>query len=87
MAKLVALLDDTAVLCVRIQTSPKIQNGRHKQRSGQHSLARQKIYKKEIMEKEMGEKRKAREGKTVLSNVTFSGRDAEMHGQSDISPR
>ncbi len=42
---------------------------------------------KEIMKKEMGEKRREREGKTVLSNVTFSGRDAEMHGQCDISPR
>ncbi len=27
----------------------KIQNGRHKQKSGQHTLARQKIYKKQLL--------------------------------------
>ncbi len=36
MAKLVAQLLATAALWVRIQTSLKIQNGQHKQRSGQH---------------------------------------------------
>ncbi len=34
----------TAAFWVRIQTSPKIQNGRHKQRRGQHTLARQKDF-------------------------------------------
>jgi hypothetical protein len=33
-------------LAVWVRTLPKIQNGRHKQRSGQHTLARQKNIKK-----------------------------------------
>ncbi len=45
VAKLVARLLATAALWVRIQIS-KIQNGRHKQRGGQHTLARQKKYTK-----------------------------------------
>ncbi len=36
-----------AALWVRIHLS-KVQNGRHQQRSGQHTLARQKIYKYKI---------------------------------------
>jgi hypothetical protein len=45
MAKLVAHLHATAALWVRIQTSLK--NTEYKiQKSGQHTLARQKIYKK-----------------------------------------
>ncbi len=35
-----------AALWVRIQTSPKNTNGRHKQMSGQHTLACQKYTKK-----------------------------------------
>jgi hypothetical protein len=42
VAKLVARLLATTALWIRIPTS-KIQNGKHKQRSGQHSLACQKI--------------------------------------------
>jgi hypothetical protein len=39
----------TAALWVRIETSLKIKNGRYKQRSGQHTLARQKnIHKKKL---------------------------------------
>ncbi len=47
LAMLVAHLLAMAALWVRIQTSPKhkIQNGIHKQRSGQHILARKKTYK------------------------------------------
>ncbi len=46
LARLVARLLATAALWVRIQTSlKKIQNGRHKQRSCDHTLACQKIYK------------------------------------------
>jgi hypothetical protein len=41
LAKLVARLLATSALWLRSQTS-KIQNGKHKQRSGQHSLACQK---------------------------------------------
>jgi hypothetical protein len=46
--KLVARLLATAALWVQIQTSLKIQNGRHLQRTGQHTLhsytlARQKV--------------------------------------------
>ncbi len=43
VAKLVAQLLATAALWVRIRTSPKNTNGRHKQRSKQHNLARQNI--------------------------------------------
>ncbi len=46
VAKLIAHLLATATLWVRIQTF--IKNDRHMQRSGQHTLARQKIYKKNI---------------------------------------
>ncbi len=39
----------TAALWVRIHTSPKkIQNGRHKQRNGQHTLARLKNIQKDL---------------------------------------
>jgi hypothetical protein len=44
-AKLVARLLATAALWVRFQTSLKNTKGRHKQRIGQHTVARQKIYK------------------------------------------
>ncbi len=47
VAKLVAHLLSAAALRVWIQTYLKrIQNERHKERSGQHTLVRQKIYKK-----------------------------------------
>ncbi len=46
MAKLVSGLLATAALWVQIRNFSKIQNGRHKQRSGQHTLASQKIHKK-----------------------------------------
>jgi hypothetical protein len=46
VAKLVVRLLAAASLWVRIQTSLKTKNGRHKQRSSQPTLARQKIYKK-----------------------------------------
>jgi hypothetical protein len=49
MAKLVARLLASAALWVRMIDSlhlSKIQNGRHKQRSGQNTLARQKILEK-----------------------------------------
>ncbi len=42
---MVAHLLATAALWIRIQTSPK-----HKQWSGQHTLARQKIYKKSLLQ-------------------------------------
>ncbi len=45
LAKLVAHLLATDALLFRIKTSLKIQNGRHKQKSGQHILARQNILK------------------------------------------
>jgi hypothetical protein len=45
---LLARLLATAVLWLRSQTSLKIQNERHKQRSGQHTPARQKITKKKF---------------------------------------
>jgi hypothetical protein len=45
VAKLAARLLATAALWVRIQNLSKILNGRHKQRSDQHDLARQKINK------------------------------------------
>jgi hypothetical protein len=41
VAKLVARLLAAAALWVRIQTALKNKNGRHKQRSGHHILARQ----------------------------------------------
>ncbi len=44
MAKSVARQLAPAVLRVRIQISLKNRNGRHKQRSGRHTLARQKKY-------------------------------------------
>jgi hypothetical protein len=47
VAKLVARLLATAALWVRIQTSLKIQNGRHKHRSGEHTPA-QARQKKQI---------------------------------------
>ncbi len=47
--QLVARLLAAAALWVRIQTSLKIQNGRHKQRSGQHTIVRQKKYKENII--------------------------------------
>jgi hypothetical protein len=40
-----------AALWVRIQTSLKKQNRRHKQRSGQHTLARQKNIQKKLKNK------------------------------------
>ncbi len=48
VAKLIAGPLARAALWVRIQTSRKNTNGRHKQRSGQHTLSRQKntVYKK-----------------------------------------
>ncbi len=46
VAKLVARLLATADLSVRIQTSLKNTKGRQKQRSGQHTLARQKYIEK-----------------------------------------
>jgi hypothetical protein len=50
MGKLVARLLATAAVWVRIQTYLKeIQNGRKKQRSGQHTLARQQNIQKQIM--------------------------------------
>jgi len=48
VAKFLAHLLATAALWVLIQTSLKIPNGRHKQRSGQHILARQRIHKNVI---------------------------------------
>jgi hypothetical protein len=39
----------TAALWVRIQTSPKLQNGQHKERSGQLTLARPKKYTKTVI--------------------------------------
>ncbi len=47
VANLVAHLLSTAALLVRIQTK-NTKYERHKQRSGQHTLARQKIYKKSL---------------------------------------
>ncbi len=44
--KFVARLLATAAVWVLIQISLKKQKRRHKQRSSQHTLARQKIYKK-----------------------------------------
>ncbi len=50
VAKSVAHQLATAALWVRIQTSlKKIINGRHKQRSGLHTLARQKIIEKKTI--------------------------------------
>jgi hypothetical protein len=48
VAKLVARLLATAALWVRVQISLKKIHKGHKQKSGQHTLARQKIYKKRI---------------------------------------
>jgi hypothetical protein len=45
---LLAHLLATALSWVRIQISLKIQNGRHKQMSGQHTLARQKSIERQI---------------------------------------
>jgi hypothetical protein len=60
---------------------------RRGERVGQQERRWRKNYtKKEIMKKKMGERGRAREGKTVLSNVTFPGRDAEM-AECNISPR
>ncbi len=54
MAKLIARLLATAALWVRFLTSLKILNGRHKQRSGQHTLARKKYTKKSAYRRWMG---------------------------------
>ncbi len=50
MAKLVAHLLATAALCMGFESRhlSKVQNGRHEQRSGQHTLTRQKIYKQKM---------------------------------------
>jgi hypothetical protein len=60
VAKLVAQLNATAALWVRIQTTPKkYTNGRHKQRSGKHTLAFHKYIQKKysrINRGVMGEK-------------------------------
>jgi hypothetical protein len=50
VAKLVSRLLASAALWVLIRTSLKIQNGRHKHRSSQHTLARKKNFKKEIVQ-------------------------------------
>jgi hypothetical protein len=54
--KLVARLLATATLLVRIQTSLKNTKWRHKQRSGQHTLARQKCAKKLFKLKNVSQK-------------------------------
>jgi hypothetical protein len=50
VAKLVVRLLATAALWIQVKTSLKIQNGRNMQKSGQHTKARQKIYKKILLE-------------------------------------
>jgi hypothetical protein len=56
MAKLVARLLATAALGANPAISQKIQNGRQKQRRGQHNLARQKYTKNPFLITEIDQK-------------------------------